>query len=114
MPTSAVLVAKRDLVKNLRRIADKYGVRLAFDRDSDAGVLLRAYKDVALKAHPHKGGDFHDMKLLTTSRQAWESARQAAGEGKGGRPVNQAPRGRAQAAVPAASLTSATHGSDRH
>ena len=79
MPTSAVLAAKRDMVTTLRRLAKKYGVQIESNRDCDADVLLTSYKRVALKAHPDKGGDSHDMTLLTTAREAWETARRVAG-----------------------------------
>ena len=114
MPTSAVLAAKRDLVKLFRQLARKYGVLVTLDRDSDSNVLLSSYKAVALKVHPDKGGDADDMKLLTTARTAWDVTRSAAGEGKGGRPAGQAApewrrTGGAAPAAGAPPLTSAPH-----
>lgn len=115
MPTSAVLAAKRDLVKLVRQLAKKYAVIVAVDRDSDPSVLLKSYKDVALKVHPDKGGDANDMKLLTAARSTWEATRSAAGEGKGGRRAGQAAHQweRTSGAAPAAGappLTSAPRG----
>ena len=110
MPTSALQAAKRDLVKVARKLAKKYGVAIAFDRDCDSNLLVKAYKDVALEAHPDKGGDLHDMTQLTGTRGVWELARTAAWEGKGGRPACQAPHLGPRAGTPAPSLTNATHG----
>ena len=48
--------AKRALVKVLLTIAAVYSVRLDLTRDSPDDALCKAFKKVALKAHPDKDG----------------------------------------------------------
>ena len=57
---SPLQLAKRALVKVLLTLASKYGVALQVNRDSEDKVVLSAYKRVALKAHPDKGGTNED------------------------------------------------------
>ena len=56
MVASGPQAAKRALVKVVLLLAVLYAVRLEVSRESPDQVLIRAYKRVALKAHPDKGG----------------------------------------------------------
>ena len=54
---SDVDVAKRDLVKLLRALAGEHGLQLVLTRDSTNKQVEQAFRRVALKVHPDKGGD---------------------------------------------------------
>ena len=68
---SATLAAKRALVKLLRTLAVPYGVGLDITRDSSDADVTRAFKKVAAKAHPDKGGKLQDSQQLHATRDAW-------------------------------------------
>ena len=74
---SPLQLAKRALVKVLLTLATKYGVALQVTRDSEDKVLLSAYKRVALKAHPDKGGTNRDFQKLQAAKEKWEQREMA-------------------------------------
>ena len=51
---SAVDLAKRELVKVLRELAEKYGVVLTLTRDSANKDVEKAFRKVSRRAHPDK------------------------------------------------------------
>ena len=77
MPISAALRAKRALVSILLQLASFYGLDLDLVRESDDDTVLRAYRRVAKKAHPDKGGQKKKFQTLQAAKDAWDSARQS-------------------------------------
>ena len=59
------------------------------NRDSSPEQLLKAFKRVALRAHPDKGGKTEDAQVLHAAKEAWENARRST-PSKAGRPRAQA------------------------
>ena len=53
---SALLAAKQALVLVLRALALTYGVAVDINRDSSDQSVAAAFRNVARKAHPDKGG----------------------------------------------------------
>jgi hypothetical protein len=78
MPVSVVQAAKRVLVTLLLAFARHYEVRLVISRDSSDKDVVKAFKRVALKAHPDKGGREGDASKLNSARQDWDSAKKNA------------------------------------
>ena len=72
---SPLQLAKRALVKVLLTLASKYGVALQVNRDAEDKDVLSAYKRVALKAHPDKGGTNKDFQKLQAAKEKWEHER---------------------------------------
>ena len=90
MPSSSVLLAKRSLVSLLLRLAVAYQVVISVNRTSpDAGVKA-AFRKVALKVHPDKGGDTAEFQKLQKAKEQWEAAAKSA---KSGRPAQAHNRG---------------------
>ena len=84
MPSSSVLIAKRSLVSLLLRLAVAYHVVVSVKRTSpDAGVKA-AFRKVALKVHPDKGGDKAEFQNLHEAKERWEAAAKSS---KNGRPA---------------------------
>ena len=98
---SPLQLAKRALVKVLLTLATKYGVALQVTRDSEDKVLLSAYKRVALKAHPDKGGTNRDFQKLQAAKEKWEQER-----------AQSAPPGRPWPPTGAGGLVASTEESD--
>ena len=67
--------AKRIFVKVLLTIAALYGCRLEVTRESSDEAVLKAFKRVALKAHPDKGGLLKHAQDLNVAKEAWDKAR---------------------------------------
>ena len=84
MPVSHALAARRALVKVMRRLAraNKLKLDLAFDA-TDAQVLA-AYKRLARKCHPDKGGRTAHMQELQAAKNEWDKSKDEATSG--GRP----------------------------
>ena len=53
---SPLQLAKRALVTLLLALGRQYHIALAINRDSSDNLVLAAFKKVARKAHPDKGG----------------------------------------------------------
>ena len=82
MVASGPQQAKRALVKVLLALAAIYTVRLQVSRDSGDTQVLKAYKRVALKVHPDKGGLLEHCQSLNTAKDAWDKARQKGPKGR--------------------------------
>ena len=85
MPSSLLTQATRAFVKVLLTLAQVYELALNVNRDSSEKDLLKAYKRVALKAHPDKGGTDKDFKTLHAAREEWEALRTTRSERPAGR-----------------------------
>ena len=85
MPSSLLTQATRAFVKVLLTLAQVYELALNVNRDSSEKDLLKAYKRVALKAHPDKGGTDKDFKTLQAAREEWEALRTTRSERPAGR-----------------------------
>ncbi len=80
---STVDLAKRALVKLLLQLAAAYHIALSLTRDSPATAVKSAFRKVAVKAHPDKGGGVEHQQALNAARDAWEAAAaEAPGRGK--------------------------------
>lgn len=89
MPSSALTLAQRKFVSVLLSVAAAYGVAVRANRDSEAGELLKAYRSVARKAHPDKGGSTRRFQALQAAKEAWDAARKHSSSA-GGRPAGAA------------------------
>ena len=81
---SATILAKRALVRLLLSLATAYRVRVNVSRESEDKAVLTAYKRVALKVHPDKGGRTQDFQKLQDAKDKWDALR--AQPDPGGRP----------------------------
>ena len=73
-------VAKRALVTLLLAMAVTYHVTLSnINRDSPDLTVLAAYRQVIKKAHPDRGGQVADARMLTAAREKWDLANQRNG-----------------------------------
>ena len=88
MGISAVTFATRAFVKVMTALAAAYAAGIHVNRDSAVEELLAAYKKLALRVHPDKGGRKEHMQELLAAKAAWVAAR-AASVPKGGRPPAQ-------------------------
>ena len=84
MPASANQQAKRAFVAVLLTLAASYSLRLPITRESEDDDILRAFRRVALKVHPDKGGQVEHAQALNAAKEAWDKARSKGG--KSGRP----------------------------
>ena len=64
--------AKRGLVKLLRSLAEKHGVQLVLTRDSTNKQVQQAFRKIALKVHPDKGGEQAAFQELSNMNDAWQ------------------------------------------
>ena len=76
---SLVQAAKRALVTLLFAFAHQYEVKLVISRESSDSDVVKAFRKVALKAHPDKGGRHGDAAKLNATREAWENAEKHSG-----------------------------------
>ena len=74
MPTSNLLNSKRALVKLLRELTAIHGLNLPLTRDSPDADVTNAFKRVAAKVHPDKGGSLQHSQQLHAARDAWQEA----------------------------------------
>ena len=75
MVASAVQLAKRALVSLIKAMAVQYHVIVMLNRDSPNAEVTRAFKKVALKAYPDKGGSTEDFRKLNEARESWEDCK---------------------------------------
>ena len=75
MASSAVLLAKRSLVRLLLRLAAAYQVVISINRDATDVKVTAAFRKVVLKVHPDKGGKVADAQELQAAKATWEQAR---------------------------------------
>ena len=71
---SPVQLAKRALVVLLRALAITYGLQLDVTRDSSDDVVTKAFRKLAVKVHPDKGGSTQDSQRLLAARDEWMNA----------------------------------------
>ena len=86
MPTSPAQQARRSLVRLLLELALKYAVVLALTRDSPDQAVLEAFRKVARRAHPDKGGLKEEMQRLNDAKDVWDAAKKK-GPGKRQKPA---------------------------
>ena len=79
MPTRARDLKKRALVRLLKELARKYHVQVAVTQIATDETVLQAFKRVACKAHPDKGGTKEDAQRLNAARAEWDQAKKEAG-----------------------------------
>ena len=60
--------AKRAFVRVIVYLASVYGISANVNRDSPDADLMKAYRKVALRCHPDKGGSTAHIKQLNTAR----------------------------------------------
>ena len=77
MAASAAQRAQRAFVSVLVSLAQAYGIALQVTRDSMAAEVLKAYRQVAKRTHPDKGGRKRDFQRLQASKEAWDATMQA-------------------------------------
>ena len=71
MAVSPLQLAKRALVTLLLALARQYDIpAIPINRDSPDKVVLDAFKKVARKVHPDKGGSHNDCLKLNAAREA--------------------------------------------
>ena len=75
MPCLLLTLAKRACVKVLLALASSYSVAVQVNRDTPDHAVLTAYKRVALKVHPDKGGTNEDFQKLQAAKEKWERAK---------------------------------------
>ena len=73
---SPLQAAKRALVKVLLALASAYNVSVQVTRDSADSAVNAAYKKLALKVHPDKGGTTEHFQQLQDAKEKWDTARQ--------------------------------------
>ena len=74
---SAFQLAVRAFLKVLLQLAQTYHLTLDITRDSEEHKFLQAFRKVAKKTHPDKGGNAIDFRRLQEVREQWERARTA-------------------------------------
>ena len=77
MAVSSAQRAQRALVSVLVSLAQAYGIALQVSRDSMAAEVLKAYRQVAKRTHPDKGGRKRDFQRLQAAKEAWDAAQKA-------------------------------------
>ena len=90
---SNIDTAKSALVALLKSLAGISSLVVGLSRDSPDAVVRAAYKKVARKAHPDKGGALEHQKALNVARDTWEDTLRA-GKSHGGdrKPKHPAPQ----------------------
>ncbi len=73
------------MARVLLALAAAYALVLTLPKDPTDAQVTTAYKKVALKVHPDKGGAVEDAQRLTAAKREWDDAKKAAGRpGEGG------------------------------
>ena len=85
MAVSPTQATKRAFITVLLYLARNYCLTLPVSRDSEDKVVLAAFRKVALKAHPDKGGSHANLLKLNNARAVWEEAKQKNAEREGER-----------------------------
>ena len=80
---TVVDLAKRAFVKLLLQLAVAYDLTLSLTRASPAAAVKAAFRKVAARSHPDKGGSLEHQQALNAARDKWENAvAEAPGRGK--------------------------------
>ena len=75
MAVSASNLAKRAFVTLLLALARQYAIpALPITRDSPDKAVLDAFRKVARKVHPDKGGSKSDAQKFNAAQEAWDKA----------------------------------------
>ena len=74
-----VQAAKKAFVRVLLHLASVYGVAANVNRESPDDDLMKAFRKVAFRCHPDKGGIAAHTKNLNVARDAWKEAQNLAG-----------------------------------
>ena len=69
MAVSSAQRAQRALVSVLVSLAQAYGIALQVNRESVAAEVLKAYRQVAKRTHPDKGGRKRDFQRHCAGRR---------------------------------------------
>ena len=77
MPCSPRTIAQRAFVRCLLSLAAVCDVVINVNRDSSDEELLKAYRRVAVKAHPDKGGNTRKFQEFQAAKQQWDTARKS-------------------------------------
>jgi hypothetical protein len=85
---SNIDTAKRALVTLLKSLAGIYCVVVVLTRQSTDVEVSAAFKKVARKAHPDKGGAPEHQKALNAARDTWQDALRARKNPGGDRRTN--------------------------
>ena len=97
--------AKRELVKLLECLALKYGLRLQLDRESANKEVEKAFRRVALRVHPDKGGHQADFQKLSAVNDAWKDLlKNRASAGRPEKPPEERRKQRGKAGKPSATF----------
>ena len=65
--------AKRVLVSLLKALAAKHKLALLLSRESSDAEVRKAFKKVALRSHPDKGGNVNDFQELSAANDEWQN-----------------------------------------
>ena len=57
-------------------MAHTYKIVMKVNRDSEEQEIMKAYRKVALKTHPDKGGKAEDFKVRQAAKEEWDTLRQ--------------------------------------
>ena len=97
-------LAKRAFVLVIRALAAVYTIAVSVTRDSTDQDVEKAFRKVAVRVHPDKGGSTSDSQKLHAARDAWrESQKNTAGRGRPkaeARKPSQQPNGLAPVSTP--------------
>ena len=85
---SAVDTAKREFVKLLRVLAQRYQLRLDVSGASSDKEVSKAFKKVSLRVRPDKGGEQTDFQRLSAANDTWQELVKR--KGAVGRPPTEA------------------------
>ena len=79
--------AKRALVTLLLALAQAYGLEVSVSRESADADIQKAFRKVARRVHPDKGGSAADTQRLNAARDAWSAAQRGRGRGRPAAPT---------------------------
>ena len=74
MAVTPVQLAKRAFVRVLLAFAAQYVVPVTVNRESRDKDVMAAFRAVAKRAHPDKGGNTQDTQTLHAAKDAWQEA----------------------------------------
>lgn len=75
MVVSRVQAARRALVTLLLALGEAYNIAVVVSRESPDAEMQKAYRRVAARVHPDKGGSADDSKKLNAMRDTWQRLR---------------------------------------
>jgi hypothetical protein len=72
MPARPKQIAKRELVKLINSLAQKYGASVYTTRESDERAVKVAYRRLVRHVHPDRGGNTADAQALHSLMDEWQ------------------------------------------